>query len=129
MTLEYIRTYLLSDSGIAALLGTRVYPTILPQAPTFPAMTYQQITSQTLHTLDGPVALDRVLIQFDIYALTRLEVSAVGAALRAFFNGASGSTGSPGVQISGAFLEMERDFYESEPLLYRRVCDYSVWIR
>ena len=40
-----VQDMLTDDAGVAALVGTRVYPVALPQTPTYPAISYQRIST------------------------------------------------------------------------------------
>lgn len=44
-----LRAHLITEATAA---GSRIYPDILPQNPTYPAITYQQILSNTHHDID-----------------------------------------------------------------------------
>jgi len=52
-----LRTYLV-EKPISA--GSRIYPLVLPQTPTYPALTYQQITNSGHH--DIPFDFPRIQI-------------------------------------------------------------------
>lgn len=47
---EAIRAHLVADSGVAAIVGDRVYLVQLPQNPTYPAIRYQRISTIPLYT-------------------------------------------------------------------------------
>lgn len=127
--LNALRTYLLSDPTLSGLIGTRLHPLTLPQGSTFPAISYQVVTNSHFHTLGGPVDLERPRIQFDVYATTYMVMDAVAEALRTALDAASGQLGgSPGIMVQGAFLDMQRDVYESDPQLYRRTMDFFLWL-
>lgn len=50
VTLEIqLRAHLIAEATTA---GSRIYPDILPQHPTYPAITYQQILSNSHHDID-----------------------------------------------------------------------------
>jgi len=50
VTLEIeLREHLITEDTDA---GDRIYPDILPQKPTYPAITYQQILSSSFHDID-----------------------------------------------------------------------------
>lgn len=125
-----LRTHLLADVGLAALIGTRVHPLILPQGSVFPALTYQQISDLPGHTLGGPVDLHRIRMQIDVWASTYLSMEAVSAALRTALDGYRGQWGGspPDIVVQGAFLQTERDLYEAEPTVFRRSADYFLWV-
>ena len=76
-----VRTYIIGDAGVAALIGTRMHPTNLPQACTLPAVTYHIISRSHEPTLEGIAAAGMVRVQFDCWATTRLAADAVGDAI------------------------------------------------
>ena len=76
-----VRTYVIGDTGVAALIGTRMYPTNLPQACTLPAVTYHVISRTHEPTLKGVAAAGTMRVQFDCWAETRLASDAVGDAI------------------------------------------------
>jgi len=39
-----VRNMLANDAGVTALVSTRIYPVVLPQTPTYPALVYQRIS-------------------------------------------------------------------------------------
>ncbi len=131
MLAESLRDYLIADSGLSALVSERVHPVLLPQNSTLPAVTYQLISQDPLHTLDGPVNLNRPRVQFDVWADTYLEMEAVNDALRNALDGFTGGIGGspPSLIVQGAFLVTERDLFESEPELFRRSADYFIWVQ
>ncbi len=120
-----LRTFLLADATLTTLIGTRLYPLTLPQNPTLPAMTYQRISGERVHTADGAHGLNRARIQFDAWATTYLVAESVFEALRKRLDAFRGAAGASIIQ--GAFVDSERDLYESEPKLYRNTSDFDVW--
>ena len=120
-----IRTFLLADVTLAALIGTRLYPLILPQDPTVPAITFQWISGQRAHAADGAVGLASPRVQFDCWAETYLDVEATFEALRKRLDGFQGAAGTS--RIQGAFFETERDSYDDKVRLYGRSVDFFVW--
>lgn len=63
----HVRTYVLADPAIAALVGTRLYPIKLPQGATYPAMTLQEIDNVPTWNLNSRSSLDTSRFQFDIW--------------------------------------------------------------
>lgn len=122
-----VRTLLLSDAAIAALVGTRVYPTILPQASTFPAITYQRISRiPVADHLSDVGALARPRVQVDSWAGTRDGAEALGEAVRRKLNGYRGPVaGSEDVQMIQ--LDAVRDLYDDDVKLHRHSADYFVF--
>jgi hypothetical protein len=129
-----LRTFLLADSALAALIGTRLHPLRLPQNPTLPAMTYQWVSGERAHALDGAVGLSSPRVQFDCWAGTYLQAEAVFEAFRKRLDGFRGDIGSTPTKVQGAFFESERDMYEdsadagtgSGVGMYRRSADFFI---
>lgn len=131
-----LRSFLLADGTIAGLIGTRLYPNLLPQSPTFPAMTFGWVSGNRFHHLDGAAGIAGPRVQFDCWALTYLEAEALFEALRLALDGFRGDIGGspPTRRIQGIFSEGERDLYEdgaaigsgSGAGLYRRSADFTI---
>jgi hypothetical protein len=124
-----IRTFVLADATVASLIGTRMYPLNLPQAPTFPAITYQWISGQHVQSINDRSGLSGPRVQFTAWAITYLQAEAVFEALRKRLDGFNGMAGS--TRIYGAILESERDILserlDPEPTVFGRSADFFVW--
>jgi hypothetical protein len=55
---------------VVALVGDRIYPSVLPQPPTFPAIAYTRVYQDEQFTDDGPSGLRAVRVQIDCYAVS-----------------------------------------------------------
>lgn len=104
---EGIYAHLTDDAGVAALVGTRIYPLQVPQDVTLPAVAYQRISGPRDHAHDGPTGLVRARVQFSALGSTYLEAKTVTEALRAALDGFKGTMGT--VEVQTVFLENERD--------------------
>jgi hypothetical protein len=122
---EALRDYVLADSTISGLIGSRMYAAILPQHPTMPAITYQIISGDSVISHDGSSGLENPTIQIDCWADTYSQMDALFNAVRKRLNVASGTF--LGVEVQGVFLLRKRDLYDDEAKLYRRTADYDVW--
>jgi len=124
-----LASYLGAHPRLKSLVGTRIYPEVLPQAPTYPAIVYQRISTTRLRALDGPVGLARPRIQLDCYGATYAEAKEIAANLRLALDGKSFEQNF--VRVQAAFLEDERDILETEGRDIsdeRRVSlDFFVW--
>ena len=122
-----IRTLLLSDAAVAALVAGRVYPKILPQSPTVPAVTYQRISRVGVaDTLDAPGSLARPRVQVDSWGSTGDQAEALGETVREAINGFRGNV-SGGASVQRIALETVREEYDDEVKLHRHSADYYVW--
>lgn len=112
-----LRTYLLAQPSVTALIATRLYPIRLPQGVTLPAVTYQRITGSSEQAYDGPVNLGQGTIQFDCWADTYASALAVAEQVRQ-------KLAAIGHRITNLI-----DFPESEPAMWRRMVEVSAWHR
>jgi hypothetical protein len=105
---------LLGDTDVAALVGDRIYPGVLPAHPILPAVTYQLISSPRDQTQSGP-AFVRPRFRWNCFALTydeSVEVAiAVARASRAFH----------------AWVDAEADQHELDTGLFRRRLETLAW--
>ena len=60
--------YLSGISGIAAIVGTRIYPLEAPQNGAFPCITFQTISFQHTNSLEGSSGLGAARIQVNCWA-------------------------------------------------------------
>lgn len=71
MAIEYaIRTLALGDAQITATVGTRWYPSVLPENPTLPAIVYQQISQVNYSSHQGNSNLAVTRIQLTLWTMT-----------------------------------------------------------
>lgn len=125
---------LTGDAGVGALVSTQVYPLILPQGHTLPAITYQAVSGAEGYTQAGGDGLHDYRQQFDLYAATFLEAASLRDAVDALMSGHRGAIGATGFFLQGAFKLFERDNYgdplaASGPRYYRKTLDYQLWFR
>lgn len=115
-------------AGLTALVGTRIYPDILPSPSAWPAVTYTQISAQTEKGSTTDPAIARALIQVDCYDKTRMGVLLVSAQVRSALNRWRQTT-SAGVTIDDCLFVGDTDSFESEPMVYRVSSDYRLHFR
>lgn len=133
-----LRSYLMGDAAIAALVVGRVYPLRLPQPKTgrteLPAITYTRISTVRHGQLRGRASLARPRFQVDAWAYKPDDAAALGALCRERLEGFVGDwldeDTSPAAPIKVAIeFDSERDFFEEDILggLSRRSADYFLW--
>src|SRR5678816_2888794 len=111
-----VRTYLLTDPDVTALVGDRIDAAPLDQRATLPAVTYQRIFGDEGIDHQGPSGLGRARLQFDCWAQT--------------YGGAAGLCDEvrkslrdyPGPRIINAM-----DLPEPDVALRRRMLEVSIW--
>lgn len=117
---ERLTTY----AGLAALVGARVYPVILPQSPALPAVTYTKVTNEHVQSHGGASGLAMPRFQVDSWATTYASAKAVAEQVRLALLGFRGAVA--GVLIGGVLAETETDVYEPETRIYRVSQDYRI---
>jgi|WetSurSiteA1Bulk_404760.scaffolds.fasta_scaffold19697_2 hypothetical protein len=117
-----VRAQLLSDPTVFGLVATRIYPSMLPQAVTLPAISYFRVSTGRLLSHDGPSGLEHPLLQLDMWAESYDVAKALAAAVREALDGFASSG-----ELRGAFLSDERDIPEDTPGLVHLIGEYFVW--
>lgn len=111
-----VKAALAGDSSVTALVGTRVYPLILPQTPTYPAITYQRISSTGTN---GNTALRASRYQVNCWATTHAGAQALAGAVKTLFEEYTSTTS--GIKMS--LVVNELDDYDDDTDAYRIIVD------
>ena len=106
-------------TAIKSLAGGRVYPIVIPDTASLPAIVYQRISSVPVNSLDGDTGLDSVRIQISAWALTYKEAKNLSDTIRTTLNASA-------LKI---ITENDTDDYEPETKRFRTLTDYVVWQR
>jgi hypothetical protein len=109
------RAGLAADSGIAALVSTRIYPLNLPQEPTYGAITYRRVSNSGQ---DGTSNRKESRWQVDCWSSTYVGSQAIAAAVKAFVEEWHDS---PGIEWARAVNEI--DDYDDAAKVYRIIVD------
>lgn len=108
-----LRTFLLADAPIAALVGTRVYRAVRNQGDGLPAIRVAVISDPSDHALDGVLSARDATVQIDCYDDDWIGVDALADAVETAFDGYSGAIGSRTCQAS---LMTSRNDIEDAPV-------------
>ena len=107
-------------------LGSRIYPLVLPQNVTYPAVVYQRITATRYSAFSRDTEPAMATIQVDVYGAKATGYGAFSvvteAVRRALQRQSSGA-------VIDMYLDAERDDYEDETDLYRKSYDVRAWYR
>ena len=115
-----IYSLLIADTTIAAKLSQRVYPLIMPQNPTLPAVTYQRIASQPVYSLSGYANLDNAKILINSWGTGYEVVKELAADVHSAMDRAGSFK---------AILTNDLDGYDEDVKLYVVSQNYSCWDR
>ena len=122
MTVEAtLYTRLSTFAGLAALVGTRIYPLILPEGVAYPAVTYQRVATPPRESCMGvDVGLVRPRIQITVWGDTFAAVKAAAEQVRQALQRWS-TTG-----VQDTFLIGENDLYDEEAAKYGAALDAEI---
>lgn len=123
-------TLITSDVALAALVGTRVYPLVIPQETCLDAtaMAYQVISSMPEYAhAEGDVYLDRVRVQLSFQAGSYGALKTAMAAVRSLLSGYSGTVNGTD-HLQAVFWEARDDY---APTFERPTgrADLTIWYR
>ena len=105
-----LRSLLLADAGLSALVGSRVTWTMRPQATALPAVVLTIISEVRPYTYAGEVALYETRVQADTYAASAYVARDVDRALAETVSGFKGDVG--GTVFDGIFIVSRFDAIE-----------------
>ena len=110
----------------ATAAAGRIYPAILPQNPTYPAITYQEISSVRTHAMgqDGPMT--RVRAQVNVWATSHAEARAVANQVANSLSRYWATIGA--TRVLDVLLDNDMTFYESETQTRRVTQDYTLFL-
>ncbi len=125
MTIETgLRTHLIADAPVTALVVARIYPLKLPQSPTYPALTYEIISDIPHRALAGDSDLERVRARIHCWAATYSGAIDLAAKVRTAVGDFSGLMGT--TTVRSVKFETWNDIFEDVPEVYRRVADFFI---
>ena len=103
----------------------RIYPDILAEGVTLPALTYTLIDDKTEHTLDGASeGMYYPRVQIDIWANNSIDRMNLGLAVKESLDGYTGLM--VGTEVCVLLWDNEIDNYEPERLQYRKTLDFRI---
>ncbi|MDA8212162.1 MAG: DUF3168 domain-containing protein [Clostridia bacterium] len=129
---EALYAHLNTYANLTALVGNRIYPLVLPQKGSYPAITYQKVSGPRLHALQTDPGTAHPRFQISCWAQTYSKAKAVVKQVQAALQDFSGIMGGAGgVQVDAVLFENEFDLYEEETEgktgLYHIPVDFIIW--
>jgi hypothetical protein len=114
---ETLFTRLSTFAGLAALVSTRIYPVIMPQGVTHPAVTYQKISAVRETAMGTDPGLVRTRFAINAWDTTYASVKAVINQVRL----AMERWRATGIQ--DCFIETEIDLYDDAARIHYTAMD------
>jgi hypothetical protein len=135
---EALHTYLLTRTGLTALLGTdsdgdyKLYDDEAPQGTTLPYITCMQTGAGISNDLQGELDFEEPAYQWTVYASSKLGAKAIGRQIKAAFKNFRGVLSGLNIQwierindITGKARINESTSCDTEYLEYRIHYDYQ----
>lgn len=121
---QALYTILKDDSGVSALVGTRIDPVVLPQQPTYPAITYRRSgVSQIIATQGGRQEIPA--FEVSAYDETYSGVKALADAVRTAMRGDKGFV--DGFTVQDIEYQNEFDGFDNDLQVYSVTFTYEIW--
>lgn len=117
------------NSGVKALISTRMYPESAPQDVTLPYLVYQRISTPPNYTHDGDSTLQFPRFQIMGVASTASGARALAVAVRAALSGKTGSLGDGSVSVQGIFIANETSNFDDDTEYYEFMMDIIPYYR
>lgn len=116
---ETLRSALVADAAVVACVSGRIFPNVIKQGVTMPAVRYFVVDELPWNTLDGGITRRGARVQVDAYARTYLAAQGLADALE----GAVRALNGPAVTC---LVISRRDSYEDSDELHRVSVDVSM---
>lgn len=128
---EAIFARLKASTGVTGIVSTRIYPTRLPQNPTYPAVTYQRITGRSDFHQTGLSGMGEGRIQISCWTKTAEkgggdypQAKDLREQVRLALAGFQGTVA--GVEIQSSDLTADRDLFEEDLGVHQDQMDFVV---
>lgn len=125
-----LRSALVANATVTALLGARVYPVLAPASAALPFVTWRRTGIERSQTLGSPMGVPRVTVEYSIYATTYEQARDVADAMRVCLDGYGGTADN--TEVKQTSLETESDDFVTlagadMPPVYQITQTYDVW--
>lgn len=126
MTIEKDIYYILTNNAaVSALVSNRVYPLLLPQRWTLPAITYQRVSGDRAANYSGASGRARPRFQIDCWADDYDGAKDLADKVRLCLDGYKGDINTE-TDVGGIHLEGDRDIYEDNTDIVRVTMDFMI---
>lgn len=89
-------------AALTALVGTRIYPDVLPEGVAVPYIGYERTDAQPVTTLEGTVLAWRVNIALVCWSATRIQANTIADTVRAALAGTAWRIEGSGGEVDEA---------------------------
>jgi hypothetical protein len=119
---------LTASAGLAALVVTRIYPDVMPDSPTYPAVTYQKVGGGSEKGAVSDPGLKRATFQVSSWAKSRPLASQIADQVRLAMDRQRKITVA-GVAVDDCFYESDNDDYDKDAKVYFNHMTFKIHYR
>jgi hypothetical protein len=120
-----IRTALLADGTVTAVVSTRIYFTMLPQEPTYPAITLELISGDPHNAIASLPTLVWSRVRVNAWGKTFGAANALALLVEAALNGKTISVA--GLEIRSVYADGMQSLYEPAVEAHYISQDFRIW--
>jgi hypothetical protein len=102
-----LRSALIANPAVSALVASRVYPLLAPKTASLPFITWRRAGISREHTLAGPMGMPNVTVEVQSFATTYEDVRELADRVRLVLDGYGGTVNN--VEVKNVSLENEAD--------------------
>lgn len=124
---QALHDQLAATTAVTDIVSTRIYPEMLPENPTLPAITYQRTSGARTQVMSAASGLAAPHFQVDAWAATYAAVKALATQVRKALDGYTGTLGGTGGVAADIMLLNDIDLLDPETGWHRVVMDFEIW--
>lgn len=113
-------TLITGNVTVGALIGPRMYPSLMPSGATLPCVVYDELNTETVVRADGDTGLRTGQYKLHYWDRSYSGVKAGKAAILDAVNGYRGGS-IDRIEVNGM-----RDEYEPDTMYYRQIIEFEV---
>ena len=130
MLIDGLITLMTEDTGVSALVSTRIYKSVLPRGYVLPAICIHRYGGSQDYQFSGPADVSEDQVQLDAYGETAEDAQSVVAALKTLLVPYVGAL-PDGTKVQACYLERDMDMpflphADSKSLAYRSVLGFRL---
>ena len=118
-------------ASLVSLVGSEIYPVMIPIEAQLPCVSYRQISEVSNHAYVSDTILRKARYQVSSWSSEYSDAKAVAVQVRNKLQDFSGIMGTTGVNVKRSFFDGEFDLDDIDPesnaILYHIAQDYIIW--
>lgn len=116
------------STELAGLVALRIYPDVMPDSPTYPAITYQKMGGKSARGSTSDPTLMSAVFQVSAWAKSRIECTSIIVQVRKTMDRKRKITVAD-VAIDDCFYEDDIDLFDQTTRIYFNHCTFKIFYR